>query len=59
MVNSEDPDQTALSGVVWSGSALLAYASLSDILVYEISGHLPYPDFFIYFSMKSCVVGTH
>ena len=32
-----DPDQTALSG-----SALFAYAILSDTSVYEIFGHLPY-----------------
>ena len=25
MANSEDPDQTAPSGAVWSGSALFAY----------------------------------
>ena len=38
MTNSVDPDQTA----VWSGSALFAYAILSDTLVYEILGYLPY-----------------
>ena len=31
-----------LSGAVWSGSALYAYAILSDTLVYEILGHLLY-----------------
>ena len=30
------------SGGVWSGFALFAYAILSDTLVYEILGHLPY-----------------
>ena len=41
MANSVDPDQTALSGAVWSGSALIAYAVLSDQLVFEILGYLP------------------
>ena len=39
MANSVDPDQTAPSG---SGSALFAYVILSDTLVFEILGHLPY-----------------
>ena len=34
MANSEDPDQTAPAGAVWSGSALFAYAILSETLVY-------------------------
>ena len=38
MTNSVDPDQTA----VWSGSALFAYVILSETLVFEILGHLPY-----------------
>ena len=42
MANSVDPDQTAPSGAVWSGSALFVYAILSEILVYEILGHLLY-----------------
>ena len=42
MANSVDPDQTAPSGWVWSGSALFAYAILSETLVYKIWGHLPY-----------------
>ena len=42
MANSVDPDQTAPSGAVWSGSALFAYAILSDTLVYKILGHLRY-----------------
>ena len=41
MANSVDPDQTAPSGAVWSGSALFAYAILSDTLVYKILGPLP------------------
>ena len=41
MANSVDPDQTATSWAVWSGSALFAYAISSDTLVYEILGHLP------------------
>ena len=50
MANSVDLDQTApelshcrsslIEGAVWSGSALFAYAILSEILVYEILGHL-------------------
>ena len=39
MANSIDPDR---SGAVWSGSALFAYAIMSETLVYEILGHLPY-----------------
>ena len=42
MANSVDPDQTAPSGAVWSGSALFAYVILSETLVFEILGHLPY-----------------
>ena len=42
MENSVDPDQTAPSGAVWSGSALFAYAILSDTVVYKILGHLLY-----------------
>ena len=42
MANSVDPDQTVPSVEVWSGSALFAYDILSEILVYEILGHLPY-----------------
>ena len=30
MANSEDPDQTAPSGAVWSGSALFADGIFSD-----------------------------
>ena len=32
MANSVDPDQTALVGAVWSGSALFAQAYLSENL---------------------------
>ena len=42
MANSVDPDQTAPSGAVWSGSTLFAYVILSDTLVFGILGHLPY-----------------
>ena len=42
MANSVDPDQTAPSGAVWSGSTLFAYVILSDALVFEFLGHLPY-----------------
>ena len=41
MASSVDPDQTALSEVVWSESALFAYAILSDTLAFETLGHLP------------------
>ena len=41
MANSVDPDQTAPSGVVWSGSALFAYDILSTTFVNKILGHLP------------------
>ena len=34
MGNSVDPDQTAPSGAVWSGSALFAYAILLVTLEY-------------------------
>ena len=44
MTNSVDPDQTAPSGAVWSGYALFAYVILSETLVFEILGHLPYID---------------
>ena len=43
MANSVDPDQTAPSGAVWSGFALFAYVILSESLVFEFFGHLPYP----------------
>ena len=42
MANSVDPDHTAPSGAVWSGSALFAYAILSATVVYKILGVLPY-----------------
>ena len=44
MANSVDPDQTAPSGAVWSGSTLFAYTVQSETLVYETLGHLPYPN---------------
>ena len=40
MANSEEPDQTAHEGAVWSESALSAYDILSETLVFEILGHL-------------------
>ena len=64
--HSVDPDQTAPSGAVWSGSALFAFVILSETLVFEFLEHLPYPHYvfvnkfiFSYFSMKTYVVGTH
>ena len=41
IANSEDPDQTAPEGAVWSGSALFAFGILSETQVFEILGHLP------------------
>ena len=41
MANSEDPDQTAPEGAVWSGSALFANAILLATFMYKILGHLP------------------
>ena len=43
MANSIDPNQTAPSRAVLSGSVLFAYDILSATLVYEILGHLLYP----------------
>ena len=40
MANSDDPDQTAPLGAVWSGSGLFACVILSGALVFEILGHL-------------------
>ena len=42
MANNVDPDQTAPSGAVWSGSTLFAYVIMSDALVFEFLGYLPY-----------------
>ena len=42
MANNVNPDQTAPSGTVWSGSALFAYAILSENVVCKILGLLPY-----------------
>ena len=41
MANSEDPNQTAASGAVWSGDALFANGILSETL-FKILGHLLY-----------------
>ena len=41
MANSVDPDETAPSGAVSSGSTLFVYVILSDALVFELLGHLP------------------
>ena len=40
MAYSVDPDQSAPSGALWSGSVLFAYAILLATLVYKILGHL-------------------
>ena len=36
MTNGADPDQTAPSGAVWSGSTLFAYVIFSNTLVFKI-----------------------
>ena len=43
-VDPVDPDQTAPSEAVWSGSALFAHTILLGTLVYKILGHLSYVD---------------
>ena len=40
MAKGEDPDQTASTEAVWSGSALFAYAILLEMFVYKILGHV-------------------
>ena len=40
MINGVHSDQAAPEGAVWSGSALLAFAILSETLVYKILGYL-------------------
>ena len=52
MVNNVDHDQT--SGAVWSGFALFACAILSETLVYEILGYLPYTFLCILFTGQDC-----
>ena len=42
MAKSVDPDQTASSAALWSGSALFVYDILSKTLVFKILGHLRY-----------------
>ena len=42
MENSIYPYQTAPSEAVWSGSALFTYAILSETLMHDFLGHLPY-----------------
>ena len=46
MANRVDPDQTAPPGAVWSGSALFAYAILSETFVFKILGI--YDDCFLF-----------
>ena len=48
MANNVDPDQTAPSGAVWSGSALFAFVILSETLVFEFLEHLLYTFLFGY-----------
>ena len=40
IANREDPDQTASSEAVWSGSALFVYVFMAGNLVFEILEHL-------------------
>ena len=56
MANSVNPDQTAPSGAVWSGSALFTYAVLSATLVYKIFGHLPEILIFMQLFLKKYLV---
>ena len=42
LANSVDTDQTVPSGAVCSGSALFAYGTLSETLLFQILGHLLY-----------------
>ena len=42
IANREDPDQTASSEAVWSGSALFVKTFFGRQLVLEILEHLPY-----------------
>ena len=60
MANNVDTDQTALSGTVWSGSALFAYAILSETLVYEILDHLQllymYGKLYANFVLTHCIL---
>ena len=60
MANSVDPDKTAPSGAVWSGYTLFAYAVLSDALVFEFLGYLPYyhgvTEYFVLHSVKRQLV---
>ena len=42
IINSQDPDQTVPSGTVLSEYARFTYGILSETLVFEILGHLPY-----------------
>ena len=46
IANREDPDQTALSEAVWSGSVLFVYAFFCRQQVFEILEHLLYTAFF-------------
>ena len=41
IANVEDPDQTASSEAVWSGSALFVYAFFGRQVVFKILEHLP------------------
>ena len=56
MANSVDPDQTAPSGAVWSGSTMFAYAILSELLVYEILGHYPLKKSYMYTQHKKTLL---
>ena len=51
MANCVDPDLTAPSGAVLSGSKLFVYAILSEIFLYEILRYLLYHKKDIIFSL--------
>ena len=55
MANNVDPDQTALSGAVWSGSALIAYVILSETLMFEILGHLGHLSYLFLYKNIICL----
>ena len=66
IANREDPDQTASSEAVWSGSALFVRAFCHRQLVFAILEHLPYMIYDVNFSVitvkkRQCItaVGTH
>ena len=56
MANSVDPDQTAPSVAVWSGSPLSACVIMSATLVYKTIGHLLYYNIFVKKFPWNCLI---